>query len=107
MQNVQKDLRDPHHVGVEVNRQRRQDDGEFVAHLLDERAAGVHSVLHDRRQLDSLPAEFQFATRNAGHIQQVFHEPGHLRHLPLHNVTGLLYQPAVSICLPNQLHGIS
>ena len=54
---------------------------------------GVHERLHrldrtgdDRGEFDPLPAEFDLAPHDPGHVQQVVHQPDEMLHLPLHHL---------------------
>ena len=80
-------------VGVQVDRLGRQRDRQFVARRLDQRAAGFHGVLHRRRQVDPLLAQFDLAVGDAGHVEQVVHEADHVPKLPLHHACGPALPP--------------
>ncbi len=77
VEQVGEHLGQPHRVGLQVDRLGRQGDGEFVAAGLDERAAGFQGGLHHGGQFDPLLAEFQLVPGDAGHVEQVFEQPGH------------------------------
>jgi hypothetical protein len=54
VQQVGEHLSEPGRVGVHDDRVLGQPDGQFVAHLLDQRAARLHGTAHHRRQLHPL-----------------------------------------------------
>ncbi len=65
IQQVQEHLCDPTHVGINNERLLRERDGEFMAHLPDQRAACFDGNVQDGRQWHSLFAEFQLSPANA------------------------------------------
>ena len=90
VQQVRQHLRQPGRVRFELDRLWWDRDREFVAPFLDERAAGFDGAIHHRRQLDPLLAEFDLASGDAGHVQQVIDQPGHLVYLPVDHLRGPL-----------------
>ena len=85
-QEVADDLGEPHRVGVEQQRFGRDADAQLMP-------LGVHERLHrldrtgdDRGEFDPLPAEFDLAPHDPGHVQQVVHQPHEMLHLPLHHL---------------------
>ena len=88
VQQVGDDLGQPGRVAVHEDRLGRHDDGELVARLLDGRAARLHGGVDHRPQFDPLPAQFQLAARDPAHVEQVVHQPDHLRRVAAPSSTG-------------------
>jgi hypothetical protein len=61
-----------------------------VPPFLDERAAGFDGAIHHHRQFDPLLAKLDLAFGDAGYVQEVIHQPGHLVYLPVDHVRGPL-----------------
>ena len=102
-QQIQEHLRQPGQVGVESNRLLRERDREFMAHLLDQRAARFDRTVHHGRQLHSLLAKFELATGNPAHVHQVINQSDQLRHLAFHHAAGLFRRLRLPTRKPNQL----
>ena len=107
VEQVGEHLGQPHRVGLEVDRLRRQGDGELVAAGLDDRTAGFQGGLHHGGQLDPLLAEFQLVAGDARHVEQVFEQPGHELHLAVDHVPGPLQLRVGRALGLEDLHGVA
>ena len=57
-----------------------------MAHLFDERVAGLDSPLHDFRQFDLLSLECDLALVDAADVHQIVDQPGHRLRLPVDDI---------------------
>ena len=89
-QQVADDLGQPHRVGVQEQRFGRKCDVEAVALDLDERLGRLDRTGDHGGEFHRLPAKFDLAPHDTGHVQQVVHQPDEVVDLPLHHVPGLL-----------------
>ena len=82
VEQVQEHLHQTSQIGVHDHGAGRQRHRQFVAHFLDQRAARLDGPLHDVRQFDLLPLEFDPVLFDAADVHQVVDQPDHRLRLP-------------------------
>ena len=106
VQQVQEDLSEARRVRLQRDRLWRHRDRQLVAPLLDQWPAGFDGAAHHRHQVQPLLAEFDLAPADAGNVEQIVHQPGHLPHLAVDHVPGPLQLRHGWALGTQDLHGI-
>jgi hypothetical protein len=83
VQQIADDLSQSDRVRIQVHGHGWQREGQFLVLALQDRAHGVHDVVHDGRQVDPLGAKLDLASTDATGVEQVIDQPDHLADLPL------------------------
>ena len=107
VEEIGEDLREPYRVAVDRERLGRQIEPELMMRRLDEAAAGLDRAPQHDRDLDSLLAELDFATSDAGHLEEVVDEPHHVVDLALHELAHPLRVRMVACCEPQDVQRIA
>src|SRR4051812_18789626 len=83
VQQVEDDLREAGGIRVYADRLGVDVYFERMSRGFDVRPRRFHGVEQDRRQLDRLLAQLDLASRDAGDIEKVVHQPRHVPPLPV------------------------
>ena len=87
-QQVAEHLGEARQVAVDVDRLGRQRDRQRVTRGLDQRAGGLDGAVDDVGQQQSRAAQLHLVPADPRDVQQVVHQPHHVRELPLHHRAG-------------------
>ena len=83
VEQVRKNLSQPHRIGIQINGIRRNIQHEIVIALFDQRPAGFNGNGNHRRQFDFFSAQFQHVPADPVYIQQIIDQSGHVLDLPI------------------------
>jgi hypothetical protein len=107
VQKIRQHLRKPGGVGVEVDRLRRQGNGQLVAGCLDRRTRSVERAIDRRGELDAFLAQGQLSPADATYVEQVVDDPDHLSELALHHCARMLDRASIACFEPHDLQRVA
>src|SRR5262249_3702294 len=100
IEQVGEDLGEADRVCVQMDRLRRQCDGQLMAVGVDEGAGRFDGAPHDYRQFNPLLAQLQFSSSNAGDVEQVVNQSDYLSKLTLYDAASFPHERSVPVRLP-------
>jgi hypothetical protein len=86
VEQIREYLREPHRVGMQVDRLARQKQRQSMPGSVDERAAGFGRAVDDRRERNDACLQLQSVLRDSADVQQIVEQPGHVPDLALDDV---------------------